>query len=183
MNPPAVPRYVTDAAGEFDGCPPGHRFNLYFPIWKDGWQLDKNGKAAALGKCLKLGDAAEPLKAVLARQQAHAAALPEDRCHIVEARSTSPFATGLGLEHPVENSFAFLSPYGLPYLAGSGVKGVLRRAAEELELDGKLAAGTTKLLFGLDTEDIRRPEDARRGALTCWDVFPQPRGGELVVES
>ena len=48
------------------------------------------------------------------------------------AQSVSPFATGLGIEHPLENGFAFLNPYGLPYLPGSGVKGVLRRAAEEL---------------------------------------------------
>jgi CRISPR-associated protein Cmr6 len=38
----------------------------------------------------------------------------------------------LGNEHPLENGFAFLWPYGLPYLPGSGVKGVVRRAAEEL---------------------------------------------------
>ncbi len=177
MNAPAVPRYVTGAAGNFDGCPPGHRFNLYFPIWNDGWQLDKNGKAGALGECLKLGDAAEPLKALLARQQTYADTVPEDRRHIIEGRSTSPFATGLGLEHPVENGFAFLSPYGLPYLAGSGVKGVLRRAAEELDLDGELPVGTVLTLFG--HEDAN---DARRGALTCWDVFPAPSKDEMVVE-
>ena len=50
----------------------------------------------------------------------------------LEARSIAPFATGLGNEHPLENGFAFLNPYGLPYLPGSGVKGVVRRAAEEL---------------------------------------------------
>ena len=48
------------------------------------------------------------------------------------AQSVAPFTTGLGNEHPLENGFAFLNPYGLPYLPGSGVKGVVRRAAEEL---------------------------------------------------
>ena len=48
------------------------------------------------------------------------------------AKSIAPFTTGLGNEHPLENGFAFLNPYGLPYLPGSGVKGVVRRAAEEL---------------------------------------------------
>ena len=57
-----------------------------------------------------------------------------DKGHTLPAISTAPFATGLGNEHPIENGFAFLTPYGLPYLAGSGVKGVLRRAAEELAL-------------------------------------------------
>jgi len=51
---------------------------------------------------------------------------------MIGAQSLSPFVTGMGEEHAVENGFAFLNPYGLPYLAGSGVKGVIRRAAEEL---------------------------------------------------
>jgi len=55
----------------------------------------------------------------------------------ISTTSTAPFATGLGNEHPIENGFAFLTPYGLPYLAGSGVKGILRRAAEELALENK----------------------------------------------
>jgi CRISPR-associated protein Cmr6 len=176
MNLPAVPNYVS-GADDFADCPPGHRFNLYFPIWNTDWLLDKNGKATALGQCLKLGSAGAPLHALRARQQALAEALPENRRHIIEARSTAPFATGLGLEHPVENGFAFLSPYGLPYLAGSGVKGVLRRAAEELEIDGQLPAGTALALFG-----HADPEHARRGALSCWDVFPKPAGDSLVVE-
>ena len=48
------------------------------------------------------------------------------------AQSTAPFTTGLGNEHPLENGFTFLNPYGLPCLPGSGVKGIIRRAAEEL---------------------------------------------------
>ncbi|MDD3652268.1 RAMP superfamily CRISPR-associated protein, partial [Immundisolibacter sp.] len=50
----------------------------------------------------------------------------------LDAKATAPFTTGLGNEHPLENGFAFLNPYGLPYLPGSGVKGVLRQAAREL---------------------------------------------------
>ena len=190
MNVPAVPKYVRDAAGGFGGIPPGHRFNLYFPLWRDDWQLDKNGKAAALRECRKLGDAAAPLEALLARQQTLAEALTEDHRHIIEGRSTSPFATGLGLEHPVENGFAFLSPYGLPYLAGSGVKGVLRRAAEELLDDGEEGVTHTVIaaLFGHEERRGALPPDqeerrnAHRGALTCWDVFPVPPKGELDVE-
>lgn len=190
MNLPAVPAYVTDAGG-FTDCPPGHRFNLYFPIWKTDWLFDKNGKAAALGQCLKLGSASAPLDALRARQLTLAEALPENRCHIIEARSTAPFATGLGLKHPVENGFAFLSPYGLPYLAGSGVKGVLRRAAEELRDGGEEEGVTHTVIAALFGHEERRgslPPDqkerraAHRGALTCWDVFPVPPKGELFVE-
>ncbi len=174
----AVPQYVT-AAGGFADCAPGHRFNLYFEVWQDNWELDKNHKGDALRKTLSCNPVAGLLTGVRARQQALAATLPEDGCHVTDARSTAPFATGLGLEHPVENGFAFLTPYGLPYLAGSGVKGVLRRAAEELRDDGDIdfSAAVIDTLFGREDDD-----DARRGALSCWDVFPLPPKGEMALE-
>ena len=180
MAAAAVPQFVLERAGNFANCPPGHRFNLYFPIWREGdWQLDKNGKSAALRQCTKLGSAAEFLRAVRQRQELLAQALPETSRFVIEAYSTAPFATGLGLEHPVENGFAFLSPYGLPYLAGSGVKGVLRRAAQELQTMGEadITQLVIKTLFGHEED-----RDARRGALTCWDVFPSPaKDKELLV--
>ncbi len=69
--------------------------------------------------------------AALASRQA---AIADKTPHLLrlEATATAPFTTGLGNEHPLENGFAFLNPYGLPYLPGSGVKGVLRQAAREL---------------------------------------------------
>lgn len=38
----------------------------------------------------------------------------------------SRFVTGLGLNHPVENGFAWHHTLGVPYLAGSSIKGMLR---------------------------------------------------------
>jgi len=107
------------------------------------------------------------MQALGTRQQAMALALPAAQCCVIDAKAMAPFATGLGLEHPIENGFAFLSPYGLPYLAGSSVKGVLRRAAEELEIAAPLIAA----LFGV--EDAKDAESSHRGALSCWDVLPQ----------
>ncbi|MEI8326782.1 MAG: type III-B CRISPR module RAMP protein Cmr6 [Betaproteobacteria bacterium] len=100
----------------------------------------------------------------------------------VTTTSSAPFATGLGNEHPIENGFAFLTPYGLPYLAGSGVKGILRRAMQELCKDGEdgFTVEAIHALFG--PGKIDKPEDARRGGLDFWDVFPNPAGGKLVVE-
>jgi CRISPR-associated protein Cmr6 len=72
------------------------------------------------------------LAALLQRQQSTAAA----HAWIEEATLTSPLVTGIGREHPTENGFAFLDPYGLPYLPGSAVKGILRRGAEELAIFG-----------------------------------------------
>lgn len=133
MNQPAVIRGVAEVAGNFAEAAPGHRFNLYFSIWREHWSADNTGKKSAIKDCTGIPPSvAAVLKGLRVRQQALFDAYPEG-LH-VSAVSTAPFATGLGNEHPVENGFAFLTPYGLPYLAGSGVKGILRRAAEELAL-------------------------------------------------
>ena len=104
----------------------------------------------------------------------------------IDALSTAPFTTGLGNEHPLENGFAFLWPYGLPYLPGSGVKGVLRQAARELagevddavwDIESEWSDEAITVLFG--NEDSK---DARRGALAFWDVIPQIKGDKLMVE-
>ena len=116
----AVPSYVDKTF--FSECPPGHRFNLYFEAWDDNWSLEKNSKAKALSQALSFAAVSPLLSGLRRRQNQLARALLEANRFVIDAKSTSPFATGLGLEHPVENGFAFLTPYGVPYLAGSGVK-------------------------------------------------------------
>ena len=172
MAQAAVPRRIQDHG--FSDCPPGHRFNLYLEVWNADWEVDrKEGiKAEAARKACAMPQSAKDLLAGMhSRQVGLARALGEAHCCVIEAETTAPFATGLGLEHPIENGFAFMSPYGLPYLAGSGVKGVLRRAAEEL----KVESNQIDALFG--PEDV---EVAHRGALTCWDVFPRCESGMTV---
>lgn len=135
MNQPAIPQDVVARAADSKDCAPGHRFLLYFPVWDHNFARQDNAKHTALQQVASsLPRSSRDLCDALVRRQN---ALFQGHPHglRVEARSTAPFATGLGNEHPVENGFAFLTPYGLPYLAGSGVKGVLRRAAEELALD------------------------------------------------
>ena len=184
MNQPAVIRRVARVAGNFAEAAPGHRFNLYFPIWRENWSADNTGKKNAIKDCTGIPPSvAAVLKGLRVRQQALFDACPEG-LH-VSAVSTAPFATGLGNEHPVENGFAFLTPYGLPYLAGSGVKGILRRAAEELALfpEDYARQGTPGLtlldvwwLFGFEgaagawwiltrKEEERLSEERRRGGL------------------
>jgi CRISPR-associated protein Cmr6 len=130
----------------------------------------------------------------------------------LEALAAAPFTTGLGNEHPLENGFAFLNPYGLPYLPGSGIKGVLRQAARELaSVDWANGSGwseekTIPLMQGegarrkpvLDShkqpvmlsmldvlfgrETAGGDSDHVRGALSFWDVIPQIAGDSLTVE-
>jgi len=186
--PFALPDYLTQQTG-FDQCPPGHRFGLYFDGWDAGWSKVGNKTealkklAGALPEC-----SSKALAALQARQTQAAQAFGADAL-IYPVELTAPLATGLGNEHPLENGFAFLNPYGLPYLAGSGAKGVLRRAAEELA-SGEWgdAGGWTQpvidALFGPGEERVKEGVAFRRGALAFWDVFfsPGTRGSLLKVD-
>ncbi len=174
----ALPDYLGNNA-RFDDCPPGHRFGLYFDGWEADWRKPSNKTPAFKTVANALPPhSRKALKALCERQHALAGALaPNLFSH--PARLTAPLATGLGNEHPLENGFAFLTPHGLPYLAGSGVKGVTRRAAEELA-SGEWAdsAGwtedATRILFGPGEDDPTRDTHPRRGALMFWDLFFRP---------
>ncbi|QXP83815.1 type III-B CRISPR module RAMP protein Cmr6 [Methylococcus sp. Mc7] len=146
------------------------------------------------------------MEALLSRQTAATAQIGDDALLRLEALAIASFTTGLGNEHPLENGFAFLNPYGLPYLPGSGVKGVLRQAARELasgewgethgwdeehphpkslsQRERDLAEGeglsVVDILFGLESKN--GDTEHLRGALTFWDVIPQIKGDSLMVE-
>lgn len=203
----AVPAYL---GRDFSTASPGLRFGMYLPLWGEDrrtgevvWEtrdykyevrgqerterrLPHENKVDAIRQALKLtpSDTAV-MGALLKRQSALALPIAEAGLLLVsEAKAVAPFTTGLGNEHPLENGFAFLNPYGLPYLAGSGVKGVLRQAARELA-SGQWGDpqgwddAAIDALFGHVCDD----EDAlQRGALTCWDVIPQLAGDALQVE-
>lgn len=202
----AVPAYLGQ---KFATASPGLRFGMYLPLWgvdaRTGERLwatfDQNyrvagqgrqerlfrdeNKASALNKACRLNDSDKDLMTAHRTRQAALAASLGDQVLSMQALSVAPFATGLGNEHPLENGFAFLNPYGLPYLAGSGVKGVLRAGAAELA-DGLWGdtrgwtAAATAALFGSASE---RDEDAgTRGALIVWDVLPEIVGNALRVD-
>ncbi len=152
------------------------------------------------------------MEALSARQLALSSMMPTDRILVLPAQSTAPFTTGLGNEHPLENGFAFLNPYGLPYLPGSGIKGVLRQAARQLADSewGETRGWTADKRYPLTVQQgqQRRPvldagnnpvmlsvldvlfgyeTDAGetthvRGALSFWDVIPQIKGNNLTVD-
>ncbi len=204
MGQAAVPAYL---GTDFSSAAPGHRFNLYLPFWLTGsWtrepdkQASKDGAAPASGKAptlykvvglapyfsgpaglsQQLGDRQAALAAPLAAQ---------GRLLTHHAMAVAPFTTGLGNAHPLENGFAFLNPYGLPYLPGSGVKGVLRQAARELADhlwgdDQGWTPASIDALFGKtgdDTDALGNPM-LQRGALMFWDVLPQIADDALQVE-
>ncbi|MFN9749531.1 MAG: type III-B CRISPR module RAMP protein Cmr6 [Burkholderiales bacterium] len=181
----ALPEYLQKQ--DLTQASPGLKFGMYLSFLDSSWSWVSQHKKEALKQASKLSHHdLELLKALRFRQNDQALSLLESN-HLLrcEAVSIAPFSTGLGNEHPLENGFAFLNPYGLPYLAGSGVKGVLRQAATELA-SGEWGDtfgwndSSIEALFGTaSTEDNDR---AFRGALSFWDVFPEMNGDALVVE-
>ncbi|WP_290652120.1 type III-B CRISPR module RAMP protein Cmr6 [Aquisalimonas sp.] len=178
----AVPAYL---GSDFADAAPGHRFYLYLEAWDSKWQKPKD-KQPALETLARLnpGDR-QRMEALAARQQflAGEAETQAPGCVFsLPACSVAPFTTGLGIEHPLENGFAFLAPYGLPYLPGSSVKGVLRQAARELgdedggfeRADRDWTRGDIHALFGHDgaTDGEYGNAGRSRGALIFWDVLP-----------
>ena len=200
----AVPAYL---GNDFRDASPGLRFGMYLKIWGVNrrthtllWQThdidykvsgqqqqereykDEN-KVRALREATTLSKRdKDAMHALALRQSAQAATVVPDNLLRLEALATAPFTTGLGNEHPLENGFAFLNPYGLPYLPGSGVKGVMRQAAREL------ASGDWGESHGWDAAAIdaffgkEDSNEAQRGALAFWDVIPQIKGDSLSVE-
>lgn len=206
----AIPIYIpSQNKDSFKDAAPGHKFLGYFRNWQgSGGDVFSpyKGKAKLIGQmapgqqrraandqlkgefdavlnevCTLPAASIAQITALRARQQSLIQHYGSHALRI-STSSTAPFATGLGNEHPIENGFAFLTPYGLPYLAGSGVKGILRRSMQELMDDREVGFTPDAIdaLFG--PEEINLPEDAKRGALDFWDVFPSPAGGKLTVE-
>ncbi|MBT3309783.1 MAG: type III-B CRISPR module RAMP protein Cmr6 [Gammaproteobacteria bacterium] len=175
----AVPEYL---GTNFSAIPPGHRFGVLFSGWQEDWtKPDKSLKG--YNKII------EPLpvpiqkmtEGLCSRQQN----LADEQTLSVAAKSIAPFATGLGNEHPTENGFAFLNPYGIPYLPGSGVKGVMRSAACELleGVDGEHSQWSIEVidqLFGREWSGDENPGSS--GALIFWDVIPKMHNHRMEVE-
>lgn len=134
--------------------------------WIRSWSGHRAGDSALLEEaCLRQYELVESLGGVVRR-----------------FTNASRFITGLGRTHPLENGFAFHPTLGVPYLAGSGIKGVLRTwlrethgtwdpQAKEGEGDWKESDGT-KAIFG--SQD-------RIGRAVFLDLLPT-RPPQLVTE-
>lgn len=207
----AVPEYL--GKHDLTSASPGLRFGMYLPLWgrnnrtgellwtsydinyrvagqnRQERKFEDENKTGSLKQAMKLNridnDTTEKL---LKRQSSLASSIGAgSQLLTLDARSVAPFTTGLGNEHPLENGFAFLWPYGLPYLPGSGIKGVLRQAARELA-PGVTVGDKWIIESGWDEQAINAlfgredSNDACRGALSFWDVIPKIQNNNLMVE-
>lgn len=94
-------------------------------------------------------------------------ALPENQYKRIDYRTVWRLATGLGTDHPSDNGFTFDPVLGIPVLAGSGIKGLCRRAA----LHQDLGRQRVKELFGPESLDFE-DEERFRGDLVFYDAYP-----------
>ena len=175
-----VPAYLRQR--DFSEAPPGHRFSIYWP----GEERRHSGEGLA-DTCSDLAPHSRAALEALRLRQEVIAAAAHATAWSRAFELTAPFITGLGNEHPNENGFAFLMPHGLPYLAGSGVKGVLRCAATELA-EGKWGGNggwsmeAVNTLFGVAV-DPEADEPSDRGLLQFWDVFFVPERGTARLQT
>jgi len=79
----------------------------------------------------------------------------------IEATTTGPLAIGLGNASPIENGLAIHHTYGTPYLPGSALKGLMRRAADRYGLSDR----EKEVLFGTTNQAAH---------LVYWDGWLNP---------
>lgn len=85
---------------------------------------------------------------------------------VLVAITQGPLVIGLGTAAPVETGIALHHTYGVPFLPGSALKGLARRAA----LDFDLKPAEVDVIFG--TDDVT--ERATGGYVTFWDAWLDP---------
>lgn len=87
------------------------------------------------------------------------------------------FVTGMGNPHPVENGFAWHPTFGVPYLTGAAVKGLIRTFIEtQLDETDSENPDKKKLLlqwFGsTDKDPMSEGYQAQAGELIFFDALP-----------
>ena len=86
-------------------------------------------------------------------------------------KTVSPFVTGLGITHPVENGFAWHHTLGVPYLPGSSLKGALRSWVSQWLLDTQLE----RRAFGprpAERDDEANQTKLDTGSVLFFDALP-----------
>lgn len=96
---------------------------------------------------------------------------------LLQVTTAGPLAIGLGTTSPIDIGISLHHTYGVPYLPGSSLKGLSRKAAA----DFALTAEQISILFGdadkddgVDNAGVDARGDAKRGYITFWDGWLDP---------
>lgn len=151
-------------------CPSDANAGLWYDKfcnqWKEDWTLGDNGKREWLMSVQngRVGDK-YLLKEVVKRFFLLVKSLGGELRFF---QNTTPFVTGLGHTHPIENGFTWHYNLGTPYLPGSSVKGTVRDWAESWSRDQvKDKADVVRRIFGPKNEDNKKA-----GSLIFFDALP-----------
>ncbi len=102
-------------------------YSRFFNSYAGDWTIPDDGKRQWVSDNAKRTGQQEMLQMAALRQLNLITAL-NGRGSVF--KTDWHFATGLGLPHPVENGLAWHRTLGVPYLAGSGVKGLVKAWVE-----------------------------------------------------
>lgn len=100
----------------------------------------------------------------------------------IDAESIAPVVIGMGSQSVSENSMQIHPIYGIPYIAGQQVKGVVRSfyLNEKFKGDENKAWTDSKFVFlfgkGQNEKGCDSPYPAKEGHLIFYDVFPTADG-------
>lgn len=130
-------------------------YNRFFNGYGADWKIPEDGKRQWVSdNARSAAGQREVLQAQALRQLALVTALGGRGAVFA---TDWHFASGLGLPHPVENGLAWHHTLGVPYLAGSGVKGLVKAWVEVWD------------------ESLNEPDKARR--LVDWFGTTEQAGG------
>lgn len=163
-----LPKYLEKFQDKLQYIPAGHRHTIY-------WNTDDEGKSKLLNEIANnkpSDDVQEMWKALQERSSHIANGFRAGRIQVTEFpfELQANLLCGSGLSHPTEVGMSFMNPYGIPYIPGSSIKGVLRDAAQMLAKDERdnLTVEDVNKLFGEDNEG----QESKRGHLSFLDSLP-----------
>ncbi|NLY39814.1 MAG: type III-B CRISPR module RAMP protein Cmr6 [Firmicutes bacterium] len=108
----------------------GLKFHKYFTHWNTGeWKIEAGAKFDWIKKISQHPAGDKSLLDVAAERLVDLIDALQGvfRCY----KTIWRFATGLGLNHPIENGMAWHHTLGVPYLPGSSLKGLIRAWVEQ----------------------------------------------------
>jgi CRISPR-associated protein Cmr6 len=144
-------------------------FTRFYNAFERDWQVADEGKR----DWIKEVQGPRGNKLALEQSSARLNALGKSLgAEVADFKTDWHFATGMGLNHPVENGFTWHHTLGVPYLPASGVKGMLRAWVEawmehDSENDRKRCINHW---FGASTSEGDLTEGA--GNLIFFDALP-----------
>jgi CRISPR-associated protein Cmr6 len=99
-------------------------------------------------------------------------------CAIWFAELESRLFVGMGTASPLEAGISLHHTYGVPYIPGTAIKGVLHHYAQAVELSGDVQ----NILFGKETSQTDRRDSGEAGYIIFNDAWWIPEGLALAPE-